>query len=151
MTGPESPIAAVTHPDPYPFYADLVRSRPFERDESLGLWVAASAEAVSAVLASDLGRVRPAAEPVPRALIGSPAGEIFGRLVRMNDGAGHDALKDAVTATLAPVDAARLDAASQASARALWRDVDRGAFAFHLPVHVVASLLGVPRSRLRET
>ena len=27
------PIAAVTHPDPYPFYADLVRERPIYRDE----------------------------------------------------------------------------------------------------------------------
>jgi len=53
------PIAAVTHPDPYPFYADLVAKRPLYRDDALGVWVAASAEAVTAVLTSDLCR-RPA-------------------------------------------------------------------------------------------
>src|SRR5438132_658225 len=36
-------IAAVTHRDPYPYYARLVAERPIYRDDSLGLW-AASAE-----------------------------------------------------------------------------------------------------------
>src|SRR6266567_128919 len=70
---PGNPIAAVTHPDPYPCYADLVATTPLYRDDTLGLWVATSAEVVLAVLTSDLCRVRPAAEPVPKALLGSPA------------------------------------------------------------------------------
>ena len=41
-------------------------------------------------------RVRPPAEPVPRAIAGSSAAEIFRRLVRMNDGAGHGPCKRAV-------------------------------------------------------
>ena len=85
---PQDPIAAVTHPDPYPYYADLAAHRPLYRDDALRLWVASSAAAVTAVLASDLCRVRPPAEPVPRALLGSPAGELFGHFVRMNDGPG---------------------------------------------------------------
>src|SRR5947199_320044 len=79
-------IAAATHPDPYPFYARLGAEAPLYRDDALGLWVAASAAAVNAALTHGLCRVRPPAEPVPRALAGSPAGEIFGRLVRMTDG-----------------------------------------------------------------
>src|SRR5229473_1176610 len=79
---PADPIAAVTHPDPYPYYRELVARTPLYRDEVQGLWVAASADAVTAVLTSALGRVRPAAEPVPAALLASPAADIFGRLPR---------------------------------------------------------------------
>src|SRR5947199_4384545 len=97
---PADPIAAVTHPDPYPYYAHLVAEKPLYRDDALGLWVATSAAAVTAVLNHDLCRVRPAAEPVPRALLGSPAGEIFRQLVRMNDGRDRCPLKQAISATL---------------------------------------------------
>jgi len=86
---PSTPLAAVTHADPYPYYASLVAQRPFYRDDALGLWVASSAAAVRSVMTSDQCRVRPPAEPVPKALVGSPAGEIFGQLARMNDGANH--------------------------------------------------------------
>src|SRR5262245_35711036 len=85
-TSPADPMHAVTHPDPYPYYADLVARCPLHRDDALGLWVASSAEAVMAVLTSERCRVRPPAEPVPAALAGSAAGDVFGRLVRMNDG-----------------------------------------------------------------
>jgi hypothetical protein len=40
MEQPPDAIAAVTHPDPYPYYADLVRRSPLYRDDTLGLWVA---------------------------------------------------------------------------------------------------------------
>ena len=104
---PPDPIAAVTHPDPYPYYARLVAEAQFQRHDGLGLWVAASAEAVTAVLTSELCRVRPPAEPVPKALLGSPAAEIFRRLVRMNDGPGQQELKRAVMATLGSIDGAK--------------------------------------------
>jgi hypothetical protein len=41
---PDDPLAAVTHPDPYPYYADLVAHRPLYCDATLGLWVASSAD-----------------------------------------------------------------------------------------------------------
>src|ERR1700704_2197965 len=100
MKFPADPIAAVTHPDPYPYYADLLARKPIYRDEALGLWIASSAAAVGAVLGSDRCRVRPPAEPVPNALLGSPAADIFRHLVRMNDGPGHCPVKRAVTRTL---------------------------------------------------
>lgn len=147
---PIDPIAAVTHPNPYPFYADLVARRPLYRDEALQMWVASSAAAVSAVLTSDLCRVRPPAEPVPKALLGSPAAEIFRHLVRMNDGAGHCPFKQAVSGALGSVDPARATAESRRWAERLesGRLAD---FAFELPVAVVASLLGVPEEALPET
>ncbi len=151
---PSDPIAAVTHPDPYPFYAGLVAERPLYRDDGLGLWVAASAGAVTAVLASDLCRVRPPAEPVPRALVGSPAGEIFWHLVRMTDGPGHAPCKHAVAATLGSFGEPEMAAASRHWAGHLADEIrpddSKGLAGFHfrLPVYTVASLLGVPPDEL---
>jgi cytochrome P450 len=147
---PRDPVAAVTHPDPYPYYAELVAQRPLYRDESLGLWVASSAQAVTAVLTSDICRVRPPGEPVPRALLGSPA-EIFRHLVRMTDGAPHDAAKYAVAATVQSLDAERVAEESARWAGRLVGELPLTTFAFDLSVHVVGSLLGIPSTRLRET
>jgi cytochrome P450 len=152
------PLGAVTHPDPYPYYAELLARAPLARHDALGLWVAASAAAVTATLTSPLARVRPAGEPIPPALLGSPAALIFGRLVRMIDGERHAALKPAVTATVTSIDAARVAEETARWARALSADIgpqsDPGRlvrFAFELPVHVVASLLGVPEPELART
>src|SRR5215470_16292467 len=101
MQYPLDPIAAASHPDPYPYYAELTARRPFHRNEALGLWVAADAETVTAVLASEACRVRPPTEPVPRAIKGSAAGNLFGRLVRMNDGDGQHRMKAAIGTALA--------------------------------------------------
>src|SRR5262245_47912129 len=101
---PSNPIAAVTHPDPYPYYAELVAQRPIYYDPPLGCWVASSAEAVRSVLTSHLCRVRPTAEPVPAHIAGSPAGDIFRSLVRMNDGDHHRLYKQIVSSTLLSLD-----------------------------------------------
>lgn len=70
-TFPSDPIAAVTHPNPYPYYADLVVHNPLYYDETKALWIASSAAVVNAVLTSDLCRVRPLTEPIPKTLLGS--------------------------------------------------------------------------------
>ena len=54
MLFPQDPIAAVTHPDPYPYYADLVAHKPLYYDDRLRLWVASSASVVTAALTNDL-------------------------------------------------------------------------------------------------
>lgn len=157
LAEPADPLAAAAHPNPYPYYARLVAERPLHRDERLGAWVAASAEAVAAVLASPACRVRPPAEPVPAALAGSPVGDVFGRLVRMNDGEAHARLKPAVTQALAGVDLTRLAKAADARADALLASLDPvtgpadvTAFAFALPVQAVAALAGFPQDRLGD-
>ena len=153
---PSDPIAAVTHPDPYPYYAQLVAEAPLYRDDALGLWVASSAAAVTGALSDDgLCRVRPVAEPVPRALVGSPAGEIFGRLVRMTDGQDRCPLKNAVSAALASVDGPAAAEVSGRWARVLASEIGPSpgaisSFAFELPSYTVLSLLGVPEERLAE-
>jgi cytochrome P450 len=154
---PRDPIAAVTHPDPYPFYAELAASQPLYHDHALGLWVAASAAAVTAVLTSDLCRVRPPAEPVPGALAGSPAGEVFRRLARMTDGEAHARGRGAVSAALDAVRGPLAAGEGERWARLLWDELELSGhperisdFAFRLPVQVTASLLGVAPDRMRE-
>jgi cytochrome P450 len=144
MTEPADPIAAATHADPYPYYAALAQ-RGLHRDPSLGLWVAASADDVTAVLTNPACRVRPPAEPVPASLLGSPAAEIFRHLVRMNDGERHCPFKQAVGAALgALTPAAVAEQAARCASRLAADDISD--FAFRLPAHTVAALLGAPGS-----
>src|SRR2546428_1344008 len=154
MMFPQDPIAAVTHPDPYAYYADLVSRKPLYYDDRLKLWVASSASAVTAALTNGLCRVRPANEPVPKSLIGSPAAEIFRHLVRMNDGERHCPFKQAVSAALASIDAAQAAQQGDKWARFLLGESESkclSRFAFHLPVYVVGSLIGVPSDLLHQT
>jgi cytochrome P450 len=158
MIPPEHPIAAVTHPDPYAYYAELVRHKPLYYDDTLGLWVASSAAAVIAVLSDHRCRVRPVAEPVPNALVGSSAADIFRALVRMNDGVGHTSLKGAVATTLASIDLAQAAEQSRRWASVLANAIDPynihngvSDFMFRLPVYVFGSLLGIPQDQLPQT
>lgn len=157
MSWPTSPVAAATHSDPYPYYAELARGRPLYRDDELGLWVASSAVTVEAVLTSGLCRVRPAGQPVPPALLGTTAGELFGRLTRMMDGEAHPPLKRAVSAALGSVDPARIASLAAEWAALLW-ERDEGtpassrarALAFDLSPHVLGSLLGISRDQVGQ-
>jgi cytochrome P450 len=155
--GPRDPIAAVTHPDPYPYYARLVATRPFHRDDTLALWVACSAAAVTEVLGDPACLVRPPAEPVPRPLLGSAAGSIFGRLVRMNDGERHAALKPAVSAVTSRIEAPVREQAKRWAehlVETLEPARDRASidpFAFSLSAYVLAGMLGVSPDRLADT
>jgi cytochrome P450 len=157
MPFPPDPIAAVIHPDPYPYYADLVASKPIYRDETLGVWVASSAAVVRAVLTSDLCRVRPLNEPIPKALLGSPAATIFGHLVRWNDGEQHGSCKQAVQACMQSIEERSTVELGRKWARLLLGESQPQTasrlqdFAFHLPVYVIASLLGVPQEELHHT
>lgn len=148
-TQPSDPVAAATHPDPYPWYAGLVALGGLRHDPAAGAWVAASAAAVEAVLTHPACRVRPPGEPVPPLLQGSAAGELFRRLARMNDGPGHLRARGAVSGLLArfaPPEVSResrRQAAALAAASTPAADAARlREFAFALPAHVIAALLG---------
>ncbi|WP_446904104.1 cytochrome P450 [Burkholderia sp. YIM B11467] len=152
---PTDPIAAVTHRDPYPYYAALVDGPPLAFDATLGLWVASRAAAVTAVLGHPVCRVRPLDAPVPPALRGTTAGALFGELVRMNDGASrHDVPKQALRTAFAPIDtdALRIRAA-QLAARRLPAPGDAdalNAWCMTLPVCAVADLLGFDETQLDD-
>ena len=149
---PADPIAAVVHPDPYPYYADLRGRGGLQRDETLGLWIATRADMVDRLLREPAGRVRPPAEPVPRFLIGTRAGAVFAALARMNDGKPHIAQRAWVEALLRHVErAGRADVARIADDMAgPWRrDGDPGALDAmirDLPTTVVVAALGVPET-----
>lgn len=152
MSQPRDAIAAVTHPDPYPYYAELVRQRPFHFDAPLNLWIASSAGAVEAVLRSPLCRVRPPVEPIPSALRDTSAGQIFGQLARMTDGAEQVAIKQAILAALSPLQPDYIAGQAWYDARDLLKDDTTGLddFLFALPVHTVAALLGIPEAMRAE-
>lgn len=105
---PADVLQAIVHADPAPYYAELAATRPFFFDATLGWWVAASAEAVDAVLGSSACRVRPADEPVPKAVAATPTGAFFGRLVRQIDGPDHSTRKTKVMAALGRLDVSAL-------------------------------------------
>ncbi len=128
-------------------------------DETRGVWIAEGSALVEEVLSHPALRVRPLAEPVPTAIAGGSAGEVFGALVRMNDGARHAAPKLALQRALAGFALAPAQppgpgsSLAQARARAVAaRLLDEargiGAWAFEAPVSTVASLLGFADAQL---
>ncbi len=149
-----SPISAATHTNPYSYYAQLVTKNPLYYDDELGMWIASSAKAVTAVLTSELCRVRPTTEPVPKALLNSPAADIFGQLVRMTDGERHHSLKGAVSSSLTFVDTDQITNLSQQWAEALAGEMlphRLSDYTFQLSVYAIGSLLGISRDTLPQT
>jgi cytochrome P450 len=154
---PADALAAVTHPDPYPYYARLAAEQPFHRDDRLQLWIAAGADAVAAVLHGDLCQVRPPSEPVPAAFAGTPIAAIFGRTIRFTDGEGRCPFRRAVATSLAGLEAGRITAVAEQRAASLIAALaptrDPAAltrFIQSYPPQVMASLVGVPADCLDE-
>lgn len=148
-----TPIAAVTAGDPYPYYADLVARRPFGYDEGLRLWVAADAASVTAVLSDPALRVRPPAEPVPAGIVGTPAGEVFGDLVRMTDGDRQQRLKRIIVHALGQVSPEVVTARAVQRTADILKAADRvplPELMFEVPAQVVADLCGLPEASVAD-
>src|SRR5262249_34845541 len=75
--------------------------------------------------------------------------DIFQHLVRMNDGERHCPFKRALAATLASLDIVQAAEQSSKWAQHLSNEIEN--FAFHLPVYVMGSLVGVPQNMLHQT
>jgi cytochrome P450 len=135
------PIIAATHADPYPYYAQLRAEGGLVFHQGLKLWVASSARAVAAVLAHPDCHVRPAHEPVPKAITQGMAGKVFGQLMRMNEGERQRCPRAAIEPGLTLIDVNEVN--SLVSARLITPGAD-GLYAamFRGPVCVVATLLG---------
>lgn len=140
MDEPLDALQAASHPDPYPWYR---RQPGIAFDAQLRLWVVANTVLVREALQHPALRVRPPAEPVPAALQGRPTGEVFARLVRMNDGAFHARHRPGVAAAASGWDDATVASAAHAAAEDLRGRVDPDALLTALPVQAVARLLGV--------
>jgi cytochrome P450 len=146
---PSNAVAAVCHPNPYPYYRQLLAGPALYFDDDLRLWIASRAEVIQEVFDNPHCLVRPVAEPVPRAIAGGDAGAVFARLMRMNDGAAHAGPKRAIGQALAGRD---LAAVADKTGRLATMLEERNALAdgaaltrwlFDLPTCVVADLLGV--------
>lgn len=152
---PAHPTHAVGMADPYPYYAGLRARGPMLRDEASGVVLATTSAAVRATLAAPQPRVRPPGQPVPPAIEGSPAGAVFGRLVRMTDGQAQAQRKTAIVAAIAGCDpeAIAADARSRTRAAVEASSKDSSApptptdLAFRIPVETVAALCGFPTER----
>ncbi|MDP3172379.1 MAG: cytochrome P450 [Polaromonas sp.] len=148
---PADPIAAVTHPDPWPYYRQLRETRPLYFDTGLRLWVASSQAAINDALQHPALTVRPPVEAVPGALQGSAAGAVFARLVRMTDGDFHAAHKPAVVKAARHWSLEDVGRASQAAAADLLPRLGANALLGRFPVQTMARLLAVPDSELDAT
>ncbi|MBC3366381.1 cytochrome P450 [Pseudomonas sp. SWRI154] len=143
-----NPIIAATHADPYPYYASLRANGGLTFDPRLKLWIASSAEAVCAVLHHADCHVRPADEPVPSAIADGPAGRVFGRLMRMNDGERQRCPRAAIAPVLQDIDPWQVEALVKT------RFLRDGAEGLHQaqfigPASVVAALLGFDPAQSR--
>ena len=152
---PDNILAASAHRNPYPFYAALASGPALVFDAPRKLWIASSAAGVKAVLGNPACRVRPVSEAVPSAIVGSAAGEVFGHLVRMNEGLRHDAPKLALQRFLAAVDLDHVQArtkalALQTAGEGALRGEALSRWAFEVPVMAVADLLGFGEAELPQ-
>lgn len=143
------PVSAVSSADPYSYYAQLARERPYYHDERLSMWVASGASEVQRVLADLSLRVRPRNEPVPNALLDTPVGQVFSQMARWTEGDHHKRVKESLNAFFSTLDWKRV-AVGQTLANT-WIDSlaptkDRylESVMYGAPVLVVASLAGLP-------
>ena len=88
---PIDAIAAVSHPDPYPYYAALRAESGVHWFADRKVWALVNAPLVTAAFNMEQAKVRPPSEPVPAFMYGTQAGAVFGRLARMCDGPQHAA------------------------------------------------------------
>ncbi len=146
IPSPANAIAAVTHLDPWAWYAAQREQRPFAFDAALGVWIASSAEAVAAVLECPELGVRPLDALVPASLLDGPLGDLFPRLARMSDGPTQRATKGAIVAALQAVDLDALAVHSRRWAVALPPEQ----LQFDLSAHALGSLCGVPDAALPD-
>ncbi len=144
---PENPIIAVTHANPYPYYRQLLEQKPLYFDKDLNLWVASSAKVVTAIFDHPNCHVRPKSEPIPKALLGSSAADIFGHLVRMNDGTLHCPLKKSVNATLDSLNLSQMTRIARFWALE-FSDCSVQKLMLEYPAFVVGDLLGLPHHKL---
>lgn len=136
-----TPLQAPTHDDPYTYYATLRLNDELWFDADLGLWIASTAKTVEAVLVHPDCRVRPLHEPVPASIASGAAGQVFARLMRMNEGAGHQCPRAVIEPALAALDVQCIAAIVRQLSGCL---PDLESWMFSLPVAAVGALLGVP-------
>ena len=146
-----TPFEAVTHADPYDYYARLRRHSELVFDADLGLWIASGASVVEAILEHPDCLVRPLHEPIPAAIAQGAAGDIVGRLMRMNEGAQHRCPRMVIEPALGSLGSENLAGIVARVVETLDDPVGNpNEWMFRLPVSVIATLIGFAPSQLQE-
>ncbi|MEA9391670.1 cytochrome P450 [Acerihabitans sp. TG2] len=142
-----NPLSAIQHDSPWEYYARLTRETPVYFDSALKLWVVSDAASTDAVLNSPVLQVRPVSQPAPPGLVGQPAGDVFGQLVRMREGEYQQRLKSVIIRAFSTVDSAYVSQlARQLAQQALSDGEEINRWMFSVPAAVVATLCGfIPR------
>lgn len=151
---PIDPIAAVSHPDPYPHYAALRAASGLHWFADRKLWALVSAPLMTAAFNMQHAKVRPLGEPIPAFLKQARAGDVFGRLARMSDGPAHSAQRERTMLLMRKLTGPRVAAGSAQVIDAVaspWRQRMDGAslnaLIRALPVMSILAALGfAPRS-----
>lgn len=146
-----TPFEAATHPDPYDYYARLRRQSELVFDADLGLWIASGACVVEAILEHPDCLVRPLHEPIPVAIVQGAAGDIFGRLMRMNEGTQHQCPRRVIEPTLTSMGTENIAGIVAQVVETLDVSGDNpNEWMFTLPVSVIATLIGFIPIQLHE-
>jgi cytochrome P450 len=156
VTEPKDALAAVSHANPYSFYRRLRETQPIYFDEALGLWIATSAEVITAILNEPGFYARPGGQIVPPTLQATEIGSIYGSLARMTDGEYQRQMKHAVVTGLSHTDRRQLQSLIDAGLRDLGIEsndlLSQGLHdaMYRLPAYVIAGLLGIEAAVLQQ-
>ncbi|MBI6635466.1 cytochrome P450 [Pseudomonas paralactis] len=146
-----TPFEAATHADPYAYYSRLRQQGALLFDAELGVWMASGASVVEAILEHPDCLVRPLHEPIPTALLQGAAGDVFGRLMRMNEGAQHQCPRRVIEPTLASMGRQNISGIVAQVIEALDTSGDNpNQWMFTVPVSVIATMMGFTSSQLQE-
>lgn len=146
-----TPFEAATHADPYAYYSRLRQQGALLFDAELGVWMASGASVVETILEHPDCLVRPLHEPIPTALLQGPAGDVFGRLMRMNEGAQHQCPRRVIEPTLASMGRQNISGIVAQVIEALDTSGDNpNQWMFTVPVSVIATMMGFTSGQLQE-
>jgi cytochrome P450 len=144
-------MEALTHPDPYPYYRDLVLHRPLYYDAHLKCWVASSAAVVQTILTHPACAVRPVDEPIPPHLVGTRVGAVYHGWVRMREGDYHQQGKAVIQSVLQELDPQIVFHISQTAIQEVFEELQihqhpqrLDEFVFHAPIRAMSHMLGIP-------
>ena len=143
-----TPFEAVTHAAPYTCYSQLRHQADLYFDTRLECWVASGATVIQAMLQHPDLLVRPCHEPVPPLIAQTPAGQVFGNLMRMNEGQRHQCPRAAIEPVLAAVPPAEIAALVAQLVKTDCSANSLNALMFTLPVSVLCRLMGFGAQQL---
>lgn len=149
-------LDAASHANPYPYYASLRQGPALAYDSEHKCWIASRANVVTQVLENPACAVRPTAEPVPRAITGGHAGEVFSRLMRMNEGPAHHIPKQVMQTALHSMVSSDIAGLTRhfsvklSTKHALGNASDLNKYLYDLPVHVMGTMLGFSEDALAQ-